>query len=108
MTTKKQRAMKAARAAKRIPIVGLTVVAEPLLESAAVSLNSGNFTSMAAWRDFFAAIRYRYTGVVPGSTTVDSGRLVQTYVPIVAYIVARKTGISKPISNILGKVGLKF
>jgi hypothetical protein len=109
MTTKHQRAMKAARAAKRLPVVGLTVSVAPLIEAASGTINLAQITSIPAWKNFLGEIIHRYTGVPQGgSGTIDAPVLLQTYLPIAAYLIARKTGISKPISHALGRIGLRF
>lgn len=107
---KHQRALKAARAAKRIPIVGATVVLEPLVEAAASGFSGGasDLTRIAAWQNFMSQIKFRYAGVSPGTSNIDGGRLIATYLPIGIYLLALKTGISRPISRVLGKVGLRF
>jgi len=63
--------------------------------------------SVQGWKNFFDQLRFVFTGT-NNAGNVDGTRLVATYVPIAAYLVAQRTGLSKPISRVLGKIGLRF
>jgi len=104
---KKQRAAKAARAAKRLPIVGTAVVLDPLIEAAAETLNSGTITTWQGWANFVKRVRYKYLGVTD-SGTIEGNRVAITWLPILGYIAAYKTGVAKYPSKILAKIGLRF
>lgn len=105
MTTKKQRAAKAARAAKRIPVIGTTVVLLPAVEAAADTINMSNLTQGQTWKNFFTSLKWHYTGV--GDTGIDGQRILKTWIPIGLYLVSRKLA-GKQISKIFGALGLRY
>jgi len=108
---KHQRALKAARAAKRIPLVGTTVALLPLVRAFAnAGTNLSNITNMAQLTHTGDLIVRNYTGVDPSNPTAgfQSQEIIATYGPIVAYIIARRVGIGKVIGHALSKVGLRF
>ena len=97
--------MKAAAAARRIPIVGTAVVIAPVLEAAA-PLTSTSLTSRSAWESFAKNLIFNFSGVSE-SGTVDGGRIIKTYLPIGVYLIARaKAG--KHLSRIFRPLGLRF
>jgi len=98
----------AARAARRIPLVGTSIAVAPLIRAVGDSgLSTSNLTNMTAWKTFVQHVIRNYTGV-DETGAVNGAVLVTTYVPVIGYIIARKTGLSKPISRALGKIGLRF
>lgn len=104
---KHQRALHAARAAKRIPIVGTTVTLLPVAEAAAASGIGTRFMTSAGWRDFANELKFRYFGT-DTSGNVNGQQVAATWIPIVAYIASYKLGIAKYPSKILSKIGLRF
>ena len=109
MASKKSRRLAAARAAKRIPIAGSAIAFAPALRAAVDSgLGTTNFTQPATLRSFMAHLILKYTGFNPDTGNFEAAEAIKTFGPAAAYLLARKFGLSKPISRALGRFGLRF
>ena len=94
-----KRAKAAARAAKRIPLVGTAVVVAPVLRAASnAGLSLGNMTNVVVWRAFLSNLKDEFT---------DPGALAATYTPIATYLIVRRFA-GKHISRVLRPLGVKF
>ena len=95
-----KRAKAAARAAKRIPLVGTAVVLAPVARAGGAAFGSdlGNVFKMANWQIFLSEVMNEFT---------HTSKVAATYSPIVAYLVARRFA-GKHISRILRPLGVKF
>lgn len=103
-----KRAKAAAKAAKRIPLVGTAVVVVPVLKSAAtVGLSTTTFMSVDTWKRFLVDLAFNYTGYDPNSGTFDATRAFSTYGPIAAYLIARRFA-GRHITRVLRPLGLRF
>ena len=67
-----------------------------------------NITQPATWQRIGKFLILRYTGFNTDSGTLEGDKLVTTYGPILAYVLARKFGVAKPVSRSLGRFGLRF
>ena len=102
-----KRAKAAARAAaKRIPLVGTAVVVAPAIEAISRSgLSLSNLTDKGAWANALKELSAQYTGMNNGQ--FYSQRLLETYGPIAAYLIARRFA-GRHISRVLRPLKLKF
>ena len=96
-------------AARRIPLVGTAVVAAPILQAASqAGLSASNLTNMETWKQFANHLVRNFTGYDASVAAFDGPSALRTYLPIAGYLAARRFGLSKPISRVLGKLGLRF
>ena len=94
-----KRAKAAARAAKRIPIVGTAVVVAPVLRAAATSgLSLSNFTNVQTWQTFLNELMNEFT---------HTNKIAATYTPIATYLIVRRFA-GKHITRVLRPLGVKF
>ena len=97
MVSQRKRAARAA--AKRIPLVGTAVVVAPVIKAAVNSgLNLSTISQMATWQSFLNELKSNFT---------EPARLAETYVPIAAYLAARRFA-GRHISRVLRPLGVKF
>ena len=89
--------------------MGGAIVAAPVLQAAVEQgISASNLADMTTWRGFIVRLVRNFTGYNPDSGAFDGAALVRTYGPLVAYAIVKKTGISKPVSRVLGRFGLRF
>ena len=105
---KSKRAKAAAKAAKRIPLVGTIVAVAPLIKAASdAGLNMSTIGNLAVWKHFVLDVGINYAGYNADSAVFEGQRLIQSYGPIVGYLLARRF-FGKHISRVLRPLGLRF
>lgn len=105
---KHQRALKAAQAAKRIPIVGTATVLLPVVSAASqAGLSSSTIANMQTWKQFGNDLVANFTGVDPSTGQFAATRLVTTYSPIAVYLLARRFA-GKHITSVLKPLHVRF
>lgn len=104
---KHQRALRAARAAKRLPIVGTAVVLLPVTRAAS-GFNSSNILSVSGWKDFFRNLTLEFTGFNPDGGGFNPAVATATWGPILAYVAAYKLRVAKYPNMVFKHLGLRF
>ncbi len=103
---KHQRALKAAAAARRIPIVGTTVVVLPFFRAAQGAGLSSTNLNMNSISSFGQELVSNFTGV-ESAGHFNSGRFLSTWGPIAAYLLTRRFA-KGTISKVLRPLGLRY